>query len=217
MNKGPAAFLLGGGGGRARLFSIGRFACIAAALLLYVGNHSLLNLYNKYVFQELGFNFPILIILYHQACVYTVLRSLSLMCVVAWPDAETVRSLALPCLAVGAVFGINVMCNNASLVYIPLSLNQCIKALVPGIGLCFYFLHTRKPYPLPVYLAAVATGIGVTMVVVANPGFDREGVLLAFGSTVMAASQNCVASLVLSAKVRDGGEGDRARDVGVGV
>jgi drug/metabolite transporter (DMT)-like permease len=175
-------------------------ACLGLALVLYLANNTLLNLYSKYVFDELGFDFPVLIILFHQAAVYFVLRSLTVGCVIERPDYETVTSLAWPCLAVGIVFGVNIMCNSASLVTISLSLNQCIKALVPAIGLIFYFLHTHRSFPPGIYAAAAATAVGVTMVVVRNPSFHTEGVALAFASAVTAASQNCVASLVLRSK-----------------
>ena len=182
------------------LGSYARFAGIAAALLLYLANNVLVNLYTKYVFQVYAFNFPIIITLAHQACVYLVLRFLTAVCVISWPDPATIRSLSTPCLAIGIVFGLNIMCNTASLVYIDLSLNQCIKALAPAFGLVFFFLHTRKLYPPLVYTAAAATVIGAALSIMGNPSFKSEGVALAFASTIMAASQNCVASLVLSAK-----------------
>ena len=166
-------------------------------ILFYLVLNLSLNLYNKMVFSTYHFNFPIIIMFFHQGLVYFALRTCTLLNVLPRPTLATQHELAGPVMIVGTFFAINIICNNASLMYISLSLNQCLKAASPLIMICVAFFVERKATPLRQTGAACIVVVGSFLVALKNPGFDLLGVGLCLLSAATAAFQFSTASIVM--------------------
>ena len=95
------------------------------------------------------------------------------------------------------LFGANIIANNASLIFVSLSLNQCLKASSPVLMILVAYLVEGKKTSPSAAMAAVITCIGSFLVVLHNPGFDFVGVLLVGASTLAAAFQYAAASVTM--------------------
>ena len=159
-----------------------------------------LNLYNKMVFSSYHFNFPCIIMFFHQGLLYFTLRTCTLLGIVPQPTHATKSDLAGPVMVVGTFFAVNVICNNASLIFISLSLNQCLKASSPMIMIAVAYCVESKSTPLRQIGAASVVVLGSFLVVLKNPGFDIVGVSLCLLSACMGCFQFSAASIVMKGK-----------------
>ena len=164
---------------------------------LYVGLNIIFNFYSKYLFQHRKFDFPALIMLFHQTGVYLTLKLMFLSGAVAPLKPGRALSLVWPTVIIGTVFGFNIILNNASLVFIPLSLNQCIKCNGPLLVMLFaYFLEGKKSR-CKVYTAGIFTVAGAVLSVYHNPGSNTTGVTLAVLSLIFASLQTSLTAYIL--------------------
>ncbi len=137
---------------------------------------------------------------FHQALLYSVLRVCTIVGVFDRPNAETLKSLTSPVLIVGMLFGTNIIANNASLIFVSLSLNQCLKAGSPLLMIAVAWMVEGKKTRASAAAAAVVTTVGSLLVVLHNPGFDVFGVALVGVSTLAAAFQYSAASITMRGK-----------------
>jgi drug/metabolite transporter (DMT)-like permease len=169
-------------------------------ILCYLTLNLSLNLYNKIVFSSYHFNFPCVIMFFHQGLLYFTLRLLTLLGILPKPTNATKIELIGPVMIVGFFFALNIICNNASLIYISLSLNQCLKAASPMIMIAVAYIVERKATPLRQIGAASVVVFGSFLVVLKNPGFNIVGVSLCMISAVTGSFQFSVAAIVMKGK-----------------
>ena len=155
------------------------------------------NVYSKYLFHHYQFNFPVLIMLFHQTGVVICLQALVVFGFVPRIPLADLRKLLLPCIVIGSLFGLNIIANNASLVYISLTLNQCVKATSPFFVMIFAYFLEKKTYSARLYFSSILTVVGVFFCANKNPSFDFVGILLCLSSTIFGSLQSSVSALLL--------------------
>ena len=155
------------------------------------------NVYSKYLFHHYQFNFPVLIMLFHQTGVVICLQALVVFGFVPRIPLADLRKVFLPCLVIGSLFGLNIIANNASLVYISLTLNQCVKATSPFFVMIFAYFLEKKTYSARLYFSSILTVLGVFFCASKNPSFDAVGILLCLSSTIFGSLQSSVSALLL--------------------
>ena len=166
-------------------------------VLLYLGLNLSLNLFNKLVFKKYEFNFPCIIMFFHQLLLYSVLRSLTLCDLIERPSVQTVNNITGPVIIVGLLFGANIVTNNASLMFVSLGLNQCLKASTPLLMIFVAYFVEGKKTTVSMASSAILTSVGSFMVALHNPGFDFIGVVLVMASAFLAAFQYAAASVTM--------------------
>merc|ERR1719355_237845 len=114
-----------------------------------------LNFFNKWAFTKVedggaGFSFPIFYTMWNTLASFCGTNLLMLLVpvnrTISWKQFVD-NKFAL--LVFGVVFSSNIVTNNASLVYISLSVNQVIKCLVPIPAIIFSYFIEKKTYSYP--------------------------------------------------------------------
>ena len=111
-------------------------------VLLYLGLNSSLNLLNRYTLEHAGFSFPILltvalIVLGDMFISNHVVSKFSY----ASSHGEILPRVKNAVVKIGLFMSLNIAMNNASLVSMPLSLNQVIRASIPVVcAICAVFV-----------------------------------------------------------------------------
>ena len=102
-------------------------------------------------------------------------------------------------LLLGVTFCINLACNNASLVFLPLSINGLIKSTTPLPTMLFSIALENKAYSRPVIASVVGM---VVSAAIAIPYGDNDsasvvGLLLAAASTLAAATRPVLSAVLM--------------------
>merc|ERR1719162_1647999 len=101
-------------------------------------------------------------------------------------------------LVFGMVFSSNIVTNNASLVYISLSVNQVIKCLVPIPAIIFSYFIEKKSYSYPILGCAMVLTVGACMSIpYDSPKVTPIGSFLALWSTAMSGLRPVLTALLL--------------------
>ena len=128
-----------------------------------------LNFFNKWAFTKVedggaGFSFPIFYTMWNTLASFCGANLLMLLVpvnrTICWKQFVD-NKFAL--LVFGVVFSSNIVTNNASLVYISLSVNQVIKCLVPIPAIVFSYFIERKTYSYPILGASLVLTMGACM------------------------------------------------------
>ena len=101
---------------------------------------------------------------------------------------------------IGVFFAINIITNNASLMFIGLSLNQCLKAGSPLIMIAVAYLIEGKRTSRRQIGASTIVVFGSLLVVLKNPGFNWIGVILCLISAVSSSFQLSAAAITMKGK-----------------
>lgn len=163
-----------------------------------------LNFFNKWAFTKAedggaGFSFPIFYTMWNTFASFLGANLLMVMV----PSNRTItwkqfidNKFAL--LVFGVVFSSNIVTNNASLVYISLSVNQVIKCLVPIPAIIFSYFIEKKTYSYPVLTAAAVLTFGAcTSIPYDSPKVTPLGSFLALWSTAMSGLRPVLTALLL--------------------
>ena len=125
-----------------------------------------LNFFNKWAFTSVedggaGFGFPIFYTMWNTFASFFGANLLMILVpanrTISWKQFID-NKFAL--LVFGVVFSSNIVTNNASLVYISLSVNQVIKCLVPIPAIIFSYFIERKTYSYPILGASLVLTLG---------------------------------------------------------
>jgi drug/metabolite transporter (DMT)-like permease len=170
---------------------------ISVISILYLLLNLSFNIYSKYLFQHFQFNFPILIMLCHQTGIFITIKLLILCGFVEKLEVKEMGKIIFPCMVIGSLFGLNIITNNSSLVYISLTLNQCIKATSPVFVMFFAYCLEKKKYSFRLYFSGFLTVVGVYFCTTKNPSFNATGILLCVSSTVLGSLQSSISALIL--------------------
>lgn len=166
-----------------------------------------LNFYNKWAFTDpstgapgAGFTYPIFYTLWNMTASFIGCNLLMWLV----PSTRTISTKQFMeqkwgLLVLSTVYVINILSQNASLVYIGLSINQILKCCVPlPTMVCAYFVQgTRYPWPIIVSVIAVISSATLS-VPFSDPSVTATGLVLTFTSTAMAGIRPVLSALLLS-------------------
>lgn len=163
------------------------------------------NFFNAYALRPkekdgAGFSFPF----FYSGC--HMIASFIGVNIIFWvkPSLNTLSSAQwqakwLPLLSLSVLMVTNIGCNNASLVYIGLSVNQIIKSITPLPTMILSFFIEKKRYTWLLIAAVLAQVVGA---VIAVPWQDNSqappfGIVLCLVSMLAAASKPVLAGLLM--------------------
>merc|ERR1712166_539926 len=163
-----------------------------------------LNFFNKWAFTKVedggaGFSFPIFYTMWNTLASFCGANLLMLLGpvnrTISWKQVVD-NKFAL--LVFGVVFSSNIVTNNASLVYISLSVNQVIKCLVPIPAIIFSYFIEKKSYSYPILGASLVLTFGACMSIPwDSPKVTPIGSFLALWSTAMSGLRPVLTALLL--------------------
>jgi len=154
-------------------------------------------LFNKWLFQEAGFKFPIFLTQFHMLANF-LFAMLLMVCFNAssfnWAGYQKhpVKMAAL-----SALFVFKIASNNTSLLTISLSINQMLKSTLPFLMCVLAVFFEGKSFSTKIWLSCLLVIIGTGLTVYKNPEWDLSGFLWAFGSLVGAAIYILLSRLIL--------------------
>jgi len=163
-----------------------------------------LNFFNKWAFTKVedggaGFSFPIFYTMWNTLASFLGANLLMILVpanrTISWKQFVD-NKFAL--LVFGVVFSSNIVTNNASLVYISLSVNQVIKCLVPIPAIIFSYFIEKKTYSYPILGASLVLTFGACMSIPwDSPKVTPIGSFLALWSTAMSGLRPVLTALLL--------------------
>ena len=177
---------------------------VVATVALYLALNLALNFFNKWAFTPepdgLGFSFPIFQSAADQIITFVLLSGLMgvrrRLWTISWNQFFRFKwqLIAVAVLSQGTI-----ICNNASLVLIGLSLNQMIKCLIPLPTVFFaYFVEWQTPTAAVVVSLLILVAGAVLAVPFGDPSFSLAGILLASLATLMAAFRATLTALLMN-------------------
>merc|ERR1711865_415235 len=163
-----------------------------------------LNFFNKWAFTKVedggaDFSFPIFYTMWNTLASFLGANLLMILVpanrTISWKQFVD-NKFAL--LVFGVVFSSNIVTNNASLVYISLSVNQVIKCLVPIPAIIFSYFIEKKSYSYPILGASLVLTFGACMSIPwDSPKVTPIGSFLALWSTAMSGLRPVLTALLL--------------------
>jgi len=179
-------------------------ALIGGVISLWMFLNFALNFFNKWAFTKVedggaGFSFPIFYTMWNTLASFCGANLLMLLVpvnrTISWKQFVD-NKFAL--LVFGVVFSSNIVTNNASLVYISLSVNQVIKCLVPIPAIIFSYFIEKKSYSYPILGASLVLTFGACMSIPwDSPKVTPIGSFLALWSTAMSGLRPVLTALLL--------------------
>lgn len=157
--------------------------------LFFTGN-VVLNVYNKWIFSELGLKLPLFVTMSHMVmcqlgafiCAWTP-NSL-----VGWePTKFEDQKVLFKLMVIAVFFSLNTGLNNSSLIYLNLAANQIIRATLPAVTAFVSMFTEGKILSRSKYATIVVLVTGVSMSLYKSPDFSPFGTILCFGSTLSGA------------------------------
>ena len=179
-------------------------AVAGTVIFLWMVLNFALNFFNKWAFTSVedggaGFGFPIFYTMWNTFASFFGANLLMILVpanrTISWKQFID-NKFAL--LVFGVVFSSNIVTNNASLVYISLSVNQVIKCLVPIPAIIFSYFIERKTYSYPILGASLVLTLGACMSIPwDSPKVTPLGSFLALWSTAMSGLRPVLTALLL--------------------
>ena len=179
-------------------------AIVGFVISLWMFLNFALNFFNKWAFTKVedggaGFSFPIFYTMWNTFASFFGANLLMVLVpanrTISWKQFVD-NKFAL--LVFGVVFSSNIVTNNASLVYISLSVNQVIKCLVPIPAIIFSYFIERKTYSYPILGASLVLTLGACMSIPwDSPKVTPLGSFLALWSTAMSGLRPVLTALLL--------------------
>ena len=179
-------------------------AQVVATVALYLALNLGLNFFNKWAFTPkpdgLGFSFPIFQSAADQIITFVLLSGLMRVRPRLWTISWTqFCRFRLQLIAVAVLSQGTIICNNASLVLIGLSLNQMIKCLIPLPTVFFaYFVERQTPTAAVLASLLILCAGAVMAVPFGDPSFSLAGILLASSAMLMAAFRATLTALLMN-------------------
>jgi drug/metabolite transporter (DMT)-like permease len=157
-------------------------------------------LYNKWLFSEMLFTFPIFMTVTHMLA--TSIASASLILFVPSYGFDRIYAKAKRSSGWLAVlmfcYAGNIVMNNASLVFISIVLNQIIRTLLPLATIILSRWIEKKRHRTRIYMAIVGIVAGVGLTVYRNLEFHWVGAICVTSSMCMAALWTVVSARLMN-------------------
>ncbi len=162
-------------------------------IVMFMATNSLLNFGNGYIYSQTGFRYPLLMTGCH-ALIGGMLGLFYIQIGTCYNPEKCTRlkkitphKHAFIILLTSLFFALNVALNNASFLYISVTLNQVIRSLNIVFTAIFSVFILKKSYSVLYWIGVVAISISVMFSVYGNPIFNWMGFLLALSSSICAA------------------------------
>jgi drug/metabolite transporter (DMT)-like permease len=179
---------------------ITRFAEKVVVVALYLGLNTALNLLNRWALHSSGFSFPLVMTASHMLFAVVMLAPTVRRPHYRQKHTEVMESPVIlkGIVVVGIFNGLQIALNNASLMYIELSMNQVIRAFIPVIVALFSVCIEYKVPDRRQALALFCVCIGVVIAVFEeSKKRSVSGVLLTVASLILQSAQMSLASKML--------------------
>eukprot|EP00301_Raphidiophrys_heterophryoidea_P025083 c8330_g1_i1.p1 GENE.c8330_g1_i1~~c8330_g1_i1.p1 ORF type:complete len:367 (-),score=80.18 c8330_g1_i1:68-1168(-) len=154
-------------------------------LLFWAANVSL-NVYNKWLFGRAGLRVPFFVTMSHQLFCFFGALAMSFTPFYTRRKLEA-KSLVPKILGLAVFFSINTGLNNCSLLFLTLSANQVIRALLPAVCAVVAIVVEKKKLSVLQWCTLGALVLGVVLALLHNPTFNAFGTVLCGGSVLGAA------------------------------
>jgi drug/metabolite transporter (DMT)-like permease len=133
-------------------------------------------LMNKAFFQWFGFSFPIALSLVHMVC--SALGSEIVLRTGAYDMAPLSMAEQLQLFLFSLLFSANIVVGNSALKYVPVSLVQVVRSVIPGLTLMLSMFVLGKKYSSSYYWTILLIVIGVALASAGEVEFHFVGFLL---------------------------------------
>lgn len=165
--------------------NITRNARLAACILFWFLANGSTVIFNKHIFQNMHFRFPLTLTLVHMTT-QSILAYLTLDCAQLVPRLKIKRhDYFSKILVISAVFCCNICLGNISLNFVPVSFMQTVKSLTPAVTAFLQFLLFGSRLKPQALLSLVPVTSGVALASITELEFHIGGFLAALASCVM--------------------------------
>lgn len=156
---------------------------------------------NKYLFQELHFNYPISLTIVHMVTCsvgsFLVLRTFNITPLQPVPLPD----IGMRILPLAVLFCSNIVLGNVSLRWVPVSFMQTVKSSVPAFTVILQVLIFRKSFSRDTYLSVIPIVGGVVIASYTEANFNAMGFWSALVASIITALLAIVTSLLLTQKL----------------
>lgn len=149
-----------------------RYLWLGAWFALNVG----VTLMNKAFFQWFGFSFPIALSLVHMVC--SAIGSEVVLRTGAYETKQLSTNEHIQMLLFSLLFSSNIVVGNSALKYVPVSLVQVVRSVIPGLTLVLSMLVLGKSYSSNYYWTILLIILGVALASIGELEFHFVGFLL---------------------------------------
>lgn len=175
---------------------------LAATIVAFLVLNTTLNMLNRWVLGVYKFKFPIFLTMSHLAIGFCILAPVMALPTFRPLHQSTIRKQGRGIAAVGFFKVMNIVLNNASLVWITLSLNQIIRSAIPvitaGVGV---FVESKIPTgPELSSLLLLTSGVVLSVWEGSITG-NVTGIAIALSSTLSGAAMLSFSGKILSEKL----------------
>ena len=175
---------------------------LTATIIAFLVLNTTLNMLNRWVLGVYKFKFPIFLTMSHLAIGFCILAPVMALPTFRPLHQPTIRRQGRGIAAVGFFKVMNIVLNNASLVYITLSLNQIIRSAIPvitaGVGV---FVENKIPTgPELSSLLLLTSGVVLSVWEGSITG-SVTGITIALSSTLSGAAMLSFSGKILSEKL----------------
>eukprot|EP00299_Pterocystis_sp_00344_P013953 c6894_g1_i2.p1 GENE.c6894_g1_i2~~c6894_g1_i2.p1 ORF type:complete len:261 (+),score=28.16 c6894_g1_i2:49-831(+) len=168
------------------------FTCMTLFLLnSWLTLNIALTLYNKWLFVEAGFPYPLLVTLSHTAV------GILLGSVTFFVSNSAVKSAWKQLLTLSVLFCMSIASGNMSLMHIHVSTFQLIKALTPVFQVVVSYFVEKRTYPRSTLFMIPLIVVGCCLALYKPPDWDPMGYALAFFSAFTCALQSSVSAILM--------------------
>lgn len=167
-------------------------------IIIWMALSVYLNLFNKWLFQEAGFKFPVFLTQFHMIANFVgALFLMSCMGHVTF-NWEGYKLHSNKMILLSILFVFKITTNNTSLLTISLTINQMLKSTLPFLMCVLSVVFEGKRFGNKIWLSCVLVITGTCLTVYKNPEWDPYGFSWAVLSLFGAAAYILVSAQVLS-------------------
>eukprot|EP00301_Raphidiophrys_heterophryoidea_P022831 c6892_g1_i1.p1 GENE.c6892_g1_i1~~c6892_g1_i1.p1 ORF type:complete len:371 (-),score=91.29 c6892_g1_i1:313-1425(-) len=168
------------------------FTCMTLFLLnSWLTLNIVLTLYNKWLFVEAGFPYPLLVTWTHSAV------GILLGTATFFTENSAVKIAWKQLLTLSVFFCLSIASGNVALMYIHVSTFQLIKALTPVFQVVVSYFLEHRTYPMSTIMLIPVICVGCCLALYKPPDWNATGYILAFVSAISCALQSSVSAILM--------------------
>lgn len=154
---------------------------------------------NKAVYMNLGFSFPISLTLLHLLVQYILcFITINILKLIKKAELQSERRNIM---IVSALFCADIVLNNLSLKYVPISFLQTIRSLTPATTAVVHYFLSGKLLSKKAQLCLIPICFGVSFSAMVEQEFHLGGFIAGFTSCIVTAFKFVISSKILSEKL----------------